>query len=830
MVILVGLGIVAGGGASPGAAAMPVGPDAEVLLRPPTDLAIVALDSSLHVTWTPSQDPATAWHVVSVWDGATLQQAKVVGKTSGAAQSNGLIPGHSYTVKVQAMDAQGHLSAPISAPAATDPQSPMRNAAFFENFNEAPGDLDADYFDVRTSHGEGLRPESLDLERMLVFNSENHFHTQLIGGKQRAEIYIRPRVPFDFAGRTGTFEFEVDMAAVQHSPGKWFEIHLVKDLPWSSEEFGAGDGQGFPDSIEFSVRAVDGAESAGSINMPQITVNIGGKVLTYTGTLRQLTPANIRVPVVLKVSATSAEMLINGVSVVRASDFLLPFTRGYWVLAQRGWYASRDTAAAPEVLQLIHWDTIQFDGPAGSYNPIARTYIQPGCAGVVHNEHDGVLDCTKLSFAPDHPTQTLNLNIGDDVSLARSARILYNGSAPDSFTVNVNGHPLTIPTKQCCFFDALNSAEFPAAWLRQGANTLTFGYNGSLSALPDLEQVEVEVVYNEPRTIPVPVDTMPMPMLAVSTASYRVDHLPSDAPVYTATTYLYSFGAGDPVDYTAQVITTDTPWLTVSPAMGTVRSAALGGGMAPLTLAVNFAGLTTDSDGAVGVIKVTGGNMPAYIAILVVADPAASARPTFIPAFTGASTTFNKDAIPDYHGQCAFGDVPANYWAAPAITALACRQVISGDADGTFGPGAAATRGQLARAVVAGRGWSLDAPGGPHFADVPPSDLLYPFIETVAQHGIMSGAADGTFRPSEGVTRGQAAQIVVQAAGWPLAPPGEPHFTDVRPTDPLYPYIETAFQHGLISGYSDGTFRPGAAATRAQIAKIVYAALTQLTR
>src|SRR5215216_119536 len=45
-------------------------------VAPPSGLQITPLDSSLHVTWTPSSDPATMWHVVSVWDGAVLQQAK----------------------------------------------------------------------------------------------------------------------------------------------------------------------------------------------------------------------------------------------------------------------------------------------------------------------------------------------------------------------------------------------------------------------------------------------------------------------------------------------------------------------------------------------------------------------------------------------------------------------------------------------------------------------------------------------------------------------------------------------------------------------------------
>src|SRR6476469_8120878 len=76
---------------------------AAVNLVPPSNLQLLALDTSIHVTWTPSNDPATAFHMISVWEGSALQQSKVVSKTSGAGQANGVEPGHTYTVRVYAM-------------------------------------------------------------------------------------------------------------------------------------------------------------------------------------------------------------------------------------------------------------------------------------------------------------------------------------------------------------------------------------------------------------------------------------------------------------------------------------------------------------------------------------------------------------------------------------------------------------------------------------------------------------------------------------------------------------------------------------------------------
>ena len=87
------------------------------------------------------------------------------------------------------------------------------------------------------------------------------------------------------------------------------------------------------------------------------------------------------------------------------------------------------------------------------------------------------------------------------------------------------------------------------------------------------------------------------------------------------------------------------------------------------------------------------------------------------------------------------------------------------------------------------------------------------------------------FRPGNNVTRGQLSKIVVLAEGWVLYMPPMPVFRDVPATDPFFAWIGTAYDVGIISGYSCGTdcleFRPGGSATRGQIAKIVYLAVTR---
>jgi hypothetical protein len=115
----------------------------------------------------------------------------------------------------------------------------------------------------------------------------------------------------------------------------------------------------------------------------------------------------------------------------------------------------------------------------------------------------------------------------------------------------------------------------------------------------------------------------------------------------------------------------------------------------------------------------------------------------------------------------------------------------------------------------------LPPPATPSFSDVPPSHPFYIYIEAARAFNIISGYADGTFRPQNTVTRGQMVKMAMNGVGWDTIHPATPRFTDVAPTDPFYDVIETAACYGVISGYADGTFREGANVTRGQTAKII---------
>ncbi len=89
------------------------------------------------------------------------------------------------------------------------------------------------------------------------------------------------------------------------------------------------------------------------------------------------------------------------------------------------------------------------------------------------------------------------------------------------------------------------------------------------------------------------------------------------------------------------------------------------------------------------------------------------------------------------------------------------------------------------------------------FTDVPAGSPFYAPVRCLACHGMLAGYADGTFRPGAPVTRGQFAKLLGNAAGY-AEPARYPTFADVPPTDPFYLYIERDQAHFALHGYACG--------------------------
>ncbi|MDQ5823777.1 MAG: S-layer homology domain-containing protein [Chloroflexota bacterium] len=250
--------------------------------------------------------------------------------------------------------------------------------------------------------------------------------------------------------------------------------------------------------------------------------------------------------------------------------------------------------------------------------------------------------------------------------------------------------------------------------------------------------------------------------------------------------------------------------------------------------------------------------------------PAPTFTPTPLPTNTVTPTAPPTCTI-------QFQDVPPSNAASsfyPYVRCLACRNIVGGYPCGDVNPvsgqpepcGATGnayyrpdnpvTRGQIAKIVAQSAGYTGE-PGPQIYADVPPDQVFWLYVQQLSNDGVMGGYPCGGTNPQTGedeecdvedrpyfrvnnhASRGQLAKIVFNAAGITYTGSSQT-YQDVPPSNSpssFYPYIEGLSQLGVMGGYACGTsdprsgpctspgnrpyFRPANNVTRGQAAKIV---------
>jgi hypothetical protein len=179
-----------------------------------------------------------------------------------------------------------------------------------------------------------------------------------------------------------------------------------------------------------------------------------------------------------------------------------------------------------------------------------------------------------------------------------------------------------------------------------------------------------------------------------------------------------------------------------------------------------------------------------------------------------------------------FLDVPSRHWAHDYIEALYEAGYTSGCSTSPplFCPDRYTTRAEMAVFILKakhGSNYIPPSPSGTMFEDVPTNHWAAAWIEQLAREGISSGYPDGTYRPDASVTRAQMAIFLLKARhGQGYTPPlaSGTVFTDVPANHWAAAWIEQLYREGITSGYGDGTYRPGNPVTRAEMAVFIMQA------
>lgn len=112
------------------------------------------------------------------------------------------------------------------------------------------------------------------------------------------------------------------------------------------------------------------------------------------------------------------------------------------------------------------------------------------------------------------------------------------------------------------------------------------------------------------------------------------------------------------------------------------------------------------------------------------------------------------------------------------------------------------------------------------FADVDAFKWYNTYISTLANAGVIVDSANGYFRPNEAITRAELAAMIAQFAKVDLTK--SVSFNDVLANHWASKEIAIAAKMGWINGYPDGSFRPDATITRAEMITMINRALNRV--
>ena len=164
----------------------------------------------------------------------------------------------------------------------------------------------------------------------------------------------------------------------------------------------------------------------------------------------------------------------------------------------------------------------------------------------------------------------------------------------------------------------------------------------------------------------------------------------------------------------------------------------------------------------------------------------------------------------------AFTDVNGD--TATAVEVLYSLGIVSGYSDGAYHPTDGLTRAQFCKLAVLAEGHGDQVTGSAYrtlFSDVSGSHWAAPYINLAYEEGLVSGYGNGTFGPDDPVTVGQAVTVALHLLGYTTEDVG-----------PFWPedYMSLGEKLGLLDGISTD---PDHALTRGEAALLLYGLLSQ---
>jgi len=177
--------------------------------------------------------------------------------------------------------------------------------------------------------------------------------------------------------------------------------------------------------------------------------------------------------------------------------------------------------------------------------------------------------------------------------------------------------------------------------------------------------------------------------------------------------------------------------------------------------------------------------------------------------------------------QTAFAQIYdiSNHWASKEINYLVEREVLSGYPDGTFKPDNPITKAEFYKVI--NKLLNFEERADITYSDVNETDWYYEDVGKALAAGYISPAT--VLLPNEYITRQEVARILGFVYNLDDESESASVFSDSESILPeIRGYIGVLFENNLLHGYPDGTFKPSANITRAEVVKLIYNVLEKL--
>ncbi|MGF7050185.1 putative repeat protein (TIGR02543 family) [Paenibacillus sp. DS2015] len=173
----------------------------------------------------------------------------------------------------------------------------------------------------------------------------------------------------------------------------------------------------------------------------------------------------------------------------------------------------------------------------------------------------------------------------------------------------------------------------------------------------------------------------------------------------------------------------------------------------------------------------------------------------------------------------SFVDVE-NHWSKDAVNNMASRMIISGTGNGLFQPDKLISRAEFAAIIVRALGIEVE-PGTAPFSDVNQSDWYLDYVKAAYKYGIINGYSDGSFKPTDTITREQAMSMLARA----MKITGLTVQVDIHALEKFADSGQIAawaqndvaltLHAGIVNGGDGGALKPKSLITRAEVATMI---------